>query len=89
MPPNSTRAPQLDLFVSDTAASPETLTRDEAICPVLKGERFLLQQSQQTGSNYWRLWRDLRRFRRDGPGLDLSTHPAPCAEEASHTVSTG
>ena len=83
MPRDSARAPQLPLFVSDTAASPEAFARYEAIRPVLKGERSLRQQSQQTGINYWRLWRDLRRFRRDGsPGPDRSAHPAPCAGEA-------
>src|SRR5262245_30842755 len=54
------------LFVSDTAASPEALARYEAIRPVLKGEWSLRQQSRQTGINYCRLWRDLRRFRRAG-----------------------
>ena len=33
---------------------------------MLKGERSLRQQSQQTGMNDWRLWRERRRFRRDG-----------------------
>ena len=64
--PRLARAPQLHLFVSDTAASPEALTRSEAIRPVLKGERSLPQQSQQTRMNYRRLWRDLRRFQRAG-----------------------
>jgi hypothetical protein len=66
MPRDSARAPQPPLFVSDTAASPEALARYEALRPVLKGERSLRQQSHQTGMNYWRLWRDLRRFRRHG-----------------------
>ena len=66
MPRDSARAPQLLLFVSDPVASPEALARYEALRPVLKGQRSLRQQSQQTGINYWRLWRDLRRFRRDG-----------------------
>jgi hypothetical protein len=66
MPRDSAYAPQLPLFVSDTAASPEALARYEALRPVLKGERSLRQQSHQTGMNYWRLWRDLRRFRRHG-----------------------
>jgi hypothetical protein len=53
------------------------LARYEAIRPVLTGERSLVQQSQQTGMNDWRLWRDLRRFRRAGlPGLvDRRTLP--------------
>ena len=42
------------------------MARYEAIRPVLTGERSLAQQSQQTGLNYGRLWRDLRRFRRAG-----------------------
>jgi transposase InsO family protein len=32
----------------------------------LKRERTLAQQSRETGLNYWRLWRHLRRFQRDG-----------------------
>ena len=52
MPRDSARAPQLPLFVSDTAASPEAFTRDEAIRSVLKGKHCLPQQSQQTGINY-------------------------------------
>jgi hypothetical protein len=66
MPRDSARAPQLPLFVHDPAASPEALARYEALRPVLKGERSLPQQSQVTGINYWRLWRDLRRFQRAG-----------------------
>jgi transposase len=42
------------------------LARYEAIRPVLKRERTLMQQSRTTGLSYWRLWRDLRRFRREG-----------------------
>src|ERR687891_724516 len=66
MPRDSVYAPQLPLFVHDTVGYPEALIRYEAIRPVLKGERSLRQQSQQTGMNYWRLWRDLRRCRGDG-----------------------
>jgi transposase len=66
MPRDLAHAPQLPLFVHDTVGYPKALTRYEAIRPVLKGERSLRQQSQQTGINYWRLWRDLRRFRRHG-----------------------
>ena len=66
MPRDSAHALQLPLFVRDTVGYPDALIRYEAIRPVLKGERSLRQQSQQTGVNYWRLWRDLRRFRRDG-----------------------
>jgi hypothetical protein len=63
---DSVHAPQFPLFVHDPTASPEAFVRYEAIRPVLKGERSLPQQSQVTGINYWRLWRDLQRFRRDG-----------------------
>jgi hypothetical protein len=66
MPRDSASSPRPHLFVSDTAASPDALARNEAIRPVLKGERSLPQQSQRTRMNYWHLWRDLRRFRRDG-----------------------
>jgi transposase len=66
MPRNSARVLQLPLFVHDTVGYPEALARYEAIRPVLKGERSLRQQSHQTGINYWRLWRDLRRFQRSG-----------------------
>jgi hypothetical protein len=66
MPCDSAHAPQLPLFVHDPAASPEALARYEALRPVLKGERSLPQQSQLTGINYWRLWRDLQRFQRAG-----------------------
>jgi hypothetical protein len=63
---DSAHAPQLPLFVSDPVSSPATLARYEALRPVLTGQRSLRQQSQQTGINYWRLWRDLRRVRRHG-----------------------
>jgi hypothetical protein len=66
MPRASARVLQLPLFVSDPATSPEALARYEALRPVLTGQRSLRQQSQRTGINYWRLWRDLRRVRRDG-----------------------
>lgn len=66
MPCDSARAPHLPLFVSDPAASPEALARYEAIRPVLQGERSLPRQSRASGMNYWRLWRDLQRFRRSG-----------------------
>jgi transposase len=66
MPRDSVHAPQLPLFVSDPMASPAALARYEALRPVLTGQRSLRQQSQQTGINYWRLWRDLRRVRRHG-----------------------
>jgi transposase IS481 family protein len=79
MPLASARAPQLDLFVSAPAAYEAALTRYEALRPVLTGERSLRQQSDHTGINYWRLWRDLRRFQRDGllGLLDQRTLPHP------------
>jgi hypothetical protein len=42
MPHDLVRAPQLSLFVSDTAASPEALARYEGLRPALTGERSLL-----------------------------------------------
>jgi hypothetical protein len=66
MPRDSACALQLPLFVHDTVEYLEPLARYEATRPILKGERSLPQQSQATGRNYWRLWRDLQRFRRDG-----------------------
>jgi transposase len=79
MPHDSAHAPQLPLFAGDTVGYPEALARYEAIRPILKGEQSLPQRSQQTGINYWRLWRDLRRFRRNGLlGLiDRRTLPHP------------
>jgi Homeodomain-like domain/leucine-zipper of insertion element IS481 len=65
-PRDSAPALQLPLFVQDTVGYSDAIARYEAIRPILKGEQSLRQQSQQTGMNYWRLWRDLRRFRRDG-----------------------
>jgi transposase IS481 family protein len=66
MPQEAASAPPLPLVVSESFAAQDVLARYEAIRPVLTGERPLVQQSQQIGVNYWRLWRDLRRFRRAG-----------------------
>ena len=79
MPLASARAPQLDLFVSNSSAYQAALARYEALRPVLKGERSLRQQSDHTGINYWRLWRDVRRFQREGllGLLDQRTLPHP------------
>jgi transposase len=79
MPLASASAPQLDLFVSDSAAYEAALARYEALRPVLTGERSLRQQSEHTGINYWRLWRDRRRFQREGllGLLDQRTVPHP------------
>jgi hypothetical protein len=66
MPREAASAPQLPLFVRESSVAQEVLARDEAIRPVLTGQRSLPQQSQQTGINDWRLWRDLQRFQRRG-----------------------
>jgi leucine-zipper of insertion element IS481 len=66
MPREAASALQLPLFVSESSVAQDVLARYEAIRPALTGERSLIQQSQQAGVNYWRLWRDLRRFRRAG-----------------------
>jgi transposase InsO family protein len=66
MPGDQLSALQLHLFASDSPAYQEALARYEAIRPILKQERTLAQHSRETGLNYWRLWRDLRRFRRYG-----------------------
>jgi hypothetical protein len=66
MPEAQLSALQLHLFASDSPAYQEALARDEAIRPILKREHTLAQHSRETGHSYWRLWRDLRRFRRDG-----------------------
>jgi hypothetical protein len=63
---DSARALQLPLFIRDTIGYLDAVARYEAIRPVMKGERSLPQQSRVTGINYWRLWRDLQRFRGDG-----------------------
>jgi hypothetical protein len=88
MPRDSARALQFPLFVHDPAASPEALARYEAIQPVLTGERSLRQQSQRTGINYWRLWWDLHRLRRDGLlGLiDRRTLPHARGKPAVHDL---
>jgi transposase len=57
---------QLDLFLGDAQAYRDALARYEVIRPILKRERTLAQQSRLTGLSYWRLWRDLRHFRRAG-----------------------
>jgi hypothetical protein len=44
MPRASARAPQLDLFLSDSAAYQAALARYEAVRPVLTGARSLHQQ---------------------------------------------
>jgi transposase len=79
MPRDSAPALQLPLFVQDTVGYSDAIARYEAIRPILKGEQSLRQQSQQTGMNYWRLWRDLRRFRRDGLLGLIDRRPLPHA----------
>jgi transposase len=88
MPRDSARALQLPLFVSAPAASPEALTRYETLHSVLTGQCSLRQQGQRTGIHYWRLWRDLRRFRRHGfLGLvDRRTLPHPRGRPAVETL---
>ena len=66
MPRDAASALQLPLFVSESSVAQDVLARYEAIRPVLTGEQPRVQQSQRTGLNYWRLWRDLRRFQRAG-----------------------
>jgi hypothetical protein len=66
MPEAQISALQLPLFATDSPAYQEALARYEEIRPILKQERTLAQHSRETGLNYWRLWRDLRRFTRSG-----------------------
>jgi transposase len=66
MPEAQLSALQLHLFASDSPAYQEALARYEAIRPILKQERTVAQHSRATGLNYWRLWRDRRRFTRHG-----------------------
>jgi ABC-type iron transport system FetAB ATPase subunit len=66
MPEAQISALQLHLFASDSPAYQDALGRYEEIRPILKQERALAQHSRETGLHYWRLWRDLRRFRRYG-----------------------
>lgn len=66
MPGDQLSALQLHLFASDSPAYQDALARYKAIRPILKQERTLAQHRRATGLNYWQLWRDLRRFRRDG-----------------------
>jgi hypothetical protein len=88
MPKELASSFQLDLFIGDSPTYQEALARYEEIRPVVKGERTLAQHSQETGLPYWRLWRNLRRFGRDGlRGLmdrrKLFSHPRgkPAIEE--------
>src|SRR5215216_4241916 len=66
MPADPVGTPQLHLFASHWPAYQDALAHYEAIRPILKRERTLAQHSRETGLNYWRLWRHLRRFRREG-----------------------
>jgi hypothetical protein len=67
---------------------PDAFARYEALRPVLTGERSLRQQSHQTGINDWRLWRDLRRVRRDGllGLLDRRALPHARGKPAAHSA---
>jgi transposase InsO family protein len=70
VPQSPVSALQLHLFAGHSPAYQDALARYEEIRPILKRERTLAQHSRETGLNYWRLWRHLRRFRRNGlPGL--------------------
>ena len=73
------RVRQPDLFLGDTKAYRDALARYETLRPILKQERTLTQHSRITALSYWRLWRDLRRFRRAGVMglLDRRTLPHP------------
>jgi hypothetical protein len=53
-------------FASHSPAYQDALAHYEEIRPILKRERTLAQQSREPGLNYWRLWRHLRRFQREG-----------------------
>jgi hypothetical protein len=66
MPEDQASALQLHLVASDSPAYQDALARYEEIRPILKQERTLAQHSRETGLNYWRLWRALRRFTHDG-----------------------
>ena len=79
MPQTPAHVLQPDLFLSDATAYRDALARYETIRPVLRQERTLTQHSRITGLSYWRLWRDLQRFRRAGMlGLiDRRTLPHP------------
>jgi hypothetical protein len=66
MPQAPARVLQLDLFLSDAQAYRDALARYETIRPVFLQERTLTQHSRMMGLSYWRLWCDLRRFRRAG-----------------------
>jgi transposase len=66
MPADPVGTPQLHLFASHWPAYQDALAHYEAIRPILKRERTLPQHSRETGLNYWRLWRHLRRFRHEG-----------------------
>jgi leucine-zipper of insertion element IS481 len=66
MPADPVSALQLHLFASHSPAYQEALAYYEEIRPILTREHTLAQQSRAMGFNYWRLWRHLRRFRRNG-----------------------
>ena len=51
MLPEPASSPQLDLFISDSAAYRDALARYEEIRPVLKKERTLAQQSPEMERN--------------------------------------
>jgi hypothetical protein len=66
MPADPVGTPRLSLFAGHSPAYQDALAHYEASRPSLTRERTLAQQSRETGLNDWRLWRHLRRFRREG-----------------------
>src|SRR5262245_9792916 len=88
MPHDSAHAPPLPRFASDSGSSPEALARDEALRPVLTGQRSLRRQRHRTGINDWRWWRALRRCRRHGRWglIDRRTLRPPRGQPAVETL---
>jgi transposase InsO family protein len=66
MPADPVGLPPLPLFASHSPAYQDALAHDAALRPILTRERPLPPHRRKTGRNYWRLWRHLRRFRREG-----------------------
>jgi hypothetical protein len=87
MPRDPVHVLQLELFLSDAAAYRDAIAHYEAIRPVLQREWTLAHHSQATGTSYWRLWRDVRRFRQAGilGLLDRRRRPHPCGKVPPHT----
>jgi hypothetical protein len=79
MPQDPARVLHRDLFLGEAQAYRDALSRYDALRSILKRERTLAQPSRITGLSSWRLWPDLRRFRRAGMLglLDRRTRPPP------------